>query len=251
MINFFFSPFEQFEIGVLIPYSLGFFNLSFTNTAFSMLLIVGLFSLFFTKTYLKTTLLPTSNQIVLEQLYLFISGMVIEHLGKKEMQFFPFLMSIFMFIVGANLLGMFPYSFTVTSHICVTLALSFSVCFGIVLLGINRHGINFMSCFLPAGSPLPLAPLLISIEFVSYSSHAFSLAIRLFANMLAGHALLKILAGFVWTMWGIGGIFIPASIAPIAIIAAITVLELGVSLLQAYVFTVLSCIYIKDSIHLH
>jgi len=155
------------------------------------------------------------------------------------------------FILGGNVLGMVPFSFTITSHICVTFGLSFSICVGILILGLAQHGVHFFSCFLPAGAPLPIAPLFVGIELVSYSSHAVSLAVRLFANMLAGHALLKILAGFVWTMWGRGGVLVAASRAPLGVVFAITVLEIGIAFLQAYVFTILSCIYLKDSIHLH
>jgi ATP synthase subunit 6 len=243
------SPFEQFEIVNLATISLFNLNLSFTNLSIYTFLVVFIWFCSFNFFLLK--FVPTKVQLFLETIFLFIHSLVEEHLGKEEFKFFPFFVTLFSFLFGCNMLGMFPYSFTVTSHVCVTFGLSFSICLAIFILGLQHHGFHFFSCFLPSGSPLLLAPLLISIEIVSYLSHSFSLAIRLFANMLAGHALLKILAGFVWTMWGIGGVFLPLSVAPISIVAAITVLELGIAFLQAYVFTVLTCIYMKDAIHLH
>ena len=225
--------------------------MSITQETLCFGIILRAWTYLFTSGLGQGKVIPGHKQAFLEMIYKFILSLVEEHLGKAEVRFFPLLLTLFLFVLGANVLGMMPFSFTVTSHICVTFGLSFSICVGILILGLMNHGVHFFSSFLPAGTPLVLAPLLVSIELVSYTSHAFSLAIRLFANMMAGHALLKILAGFVWTMWGVGGFLVPASIFPILIVSAIMVLEMGIAFLQAYVFTVLSCIYIKDAIHLH
>ena len=165
--------------------------------------------------------------------------------------YFPLIFVIFIFILTCNLLGMIPYSFTVTSHIIVTFFLSLSIFIGVTIIGFAHHGIHFFSFFLPAGAPVVLGPFLVVIELISYISRAFSLAIRLFANMMSGHSLLKILAGFAWTMLSVGGIFYVIHLVPLIIVFIITGLEIGIAMLQAYVFTVLTCIYLNDSINLH
>ena len=161
------------------------------------------------------------------------------------------LFSIFSFIFFCNLLGMIPYSFTVTSHIVITLSLAIMAFFSINIIGIRIHGIHLISLFLPPGAPIGLAPLLVMIELVSYCFRVISLALRLFANMMSGHCLLKILAGFAWTMFAAGNLLTIAHMLPLLVIFAIVGLELSIAFLQAYVFTVLLCIYLNDAISLH
>jgi len=158
---------------------------------------------------------------------------------------------MFTFLLFANLLGMIPYSFTVTSHLIVTFGLAFVLFFGLNVIGVAHHGFHFLSLFLPPGAPLFMAPFLVLIEFVSYIFRVISLSVRLFANMMAGHALLKILAGFVFTMFSAGGIMYVLHLFPLVVIFCIIGLEIGIAMLQAYVFTVLTCIYINDALNLH
>jgi F-type H+-transporting ATPase subunit a len=184
-------------------------------------------------------------------LYMFLSDLVKEQVGKPGEIYFPVIFTVFTFIVTANLIGMIPYGFTTTSHVVITFALSVSVFIGVTIVGFQKHGIDFLSFLLPPGAPLALAPLLVVLELVSYCFRAISLGVRLFANMMAGHTLVTILAGFGWTMACSGGVLLVASIVPMLIVFALTGLELGVAVLQAYVFTILSCIYLNDAISLH
>ena len=177
--------------------------------------------------------------------------MLTENVKKDSKLYFPLLFAIFLSILSMNLAGMIPYSFTVTSHIIVTFGIALIAFSAINLIGIRIHGFHLMSFFLPAGAPLALAPLLVMIEVVSYSFRVISLALRLFANMMSGHCLLKILAGFSWTMLTAGGILSVIHILPLVVIFAIIGLELAIAFLQAYVFVVLLCIYLNDAISLH
>jgi ATP synthase subunit 6 len=197
-------------------------------------------------------LVPGAWQSFVEFLYEFIYFNVLaENVKKDGPLYFPMLFSIFSFIFFCNLLGMVPYSFTVTSHIVVTLGLATMAFVAINIVGIRTHGFHMLSLFLPSGAPLALAPLLVMIELVSYSFRVVSLALRLFANMMSGHCLLNILAGFAWTMLSAGGFLTVLHVLPLMVIFAIVGLELCIAFLQAYVFTVLLCIYINDAISLH
>jgi len=178
-------------------------------------------------------------------------SMVKENLGKEGLNFFPLVFTLYIFIIFANLVGMVPYSYTVTSQIIITLSLSMIGFLTINIVGIKKHKINFLSLFLPSGAPIALAPLLVPLEFISYSFRVVSLAVRLFANMMAGHTLLKILATFAWKMLSIGGIFLIIQLFPLAVIIAITGLELAIAFLQAYVWTTLTCLYLSDALNLH
>lgn len=164
---------------------------------------------------------------------------------------FPFLFSLFLFILFSNLIGMIPYNFTITSHIILTLGLSFMIFFGMTYIGFQQHGLHFFSYFIPHGAPSILLPLLVVIEIISYFARALSLGIRLFANIMSGHTLLKIMANFTWTLLNIGGFLSILSLFPFVLILIITLLELGIACLQAYVFIVLSILYINDSYNLH
>ena len=184
-------------------------------------------------------------------IYEFVVSLVDEQIGSKGRKFFPLIFTIFVFLLFTNLIGMVPYSFTATSHLVVTFGLSLSLFIGVTIVGFQIHGVHFFSFLLPKGAPLALAPLLVVLELVSYCFRAVSLGVRLFANMMAGHTLVKILSGFAWTMLSVGGILTVASSIPFAIVFALTGLEIGVACLQAYVFTILTCIYLNDAINLH
>lgn len=245
------SPFEQFQITSIVPLKLGTLNLSFTNSSLYALFVVVLLTLLFSLSTTKATLVPHRWQSVIEMSYEFVHNLIEEQVGQKGLKYFPIIFTTFLFILGSNMIGMIPYSFTITSHLVVTFGLALAIFIGINIIGFSRHGLHFFSLFLPQGAPLALAPFLVVIELISYSFRVVSLAVRLFANMMSGHSLLKILGGFAWTMVCMGGLMALASIVPVAIIFALTGLELAIAFLQAYVFTLLVCIYLNDAIHLH
>lgn len=248
----FYSPLEQFSIISLIPFHVGNLYFSFTNSSLFLLLTTSFLGIIF---YMVTRsggfLLPHRWQSFIEMIYEFVVNLVDSQIGSKGRKFFPLIFTIFVFILFTNLIGMVPYSFTATSHLVVTFGLSVSLFIGITIVGFQTHGIHFFSFLLPKGAPLILAPLLVVLELVSYCFRAVSLGVRLFANMMAGHTLVKILSGFAWTMLSVGGILTVASSIPFAIVFALTGLEIGVACLQAYVFTILTCIYLNDAINLH
>nr|NP_066326.1 ATP synthase F0 subunit 6 [Malawimonas jakobiformis]AAG13693.1 ATP synthase F0 subunit 6 [Malawimonas jakobiformis] len=247
----FISPLEQFQIISLIPIEIFNMNISFTNSSLMMMLALFLIITSFNRAIINNKIIPVRKQAVVESIYEFVYNLVNENIGEKGNKYFPFIFILFIFILTLNLIGMIPYSFTVTSHIIVTFFLSLSIFIGVTIIGFMHHKIHFFSFFLPAGSPVVLAPFLVVIELISYTSRAFSLAIRLFANMMSGHSLLKILAGFSWTMLSAGGLFYVLQLIPLIVVFLITGLEIGIAFLQAYVFVVLTCIYLNDSINLH
>lgn len=252
------SPLEQFEIIPLIPMKIGDLYFSFTNSSFFMLLTLSLVLLFFHFVTKKGggNLVPNAWQSLVELIYDFVLNLVNEQIGSLsgnvKQKFFPCILVTFTFLLFCNLQGMIPYSFTVTSHFLITLGLSFSIFIGITIVGFQRNGLHFLSFLLPAGVPLLLAPFLVLLELISYCFRALSLGIRLFANMMAGHSLVKILSGFAWTMLCMNDLFyFIGDLGPLFIVLALTGLELGVAILQAYVFTILICIYLNDAINLH
>ena len=239
------SPLEQFEIKRLIPIDIGGLDLSFTNSALFMLIAVALATLFLTYSMRTRALVPGRLQSVAELSYEFIANMIRENVGTEGRRYFPFIFTLFMFILFGNLLGMMPYSFTYTSHIIVTFALAAVVFVGVTVIGFVRHGMKFLKLFVPEGVPVFLLPLLVVIEILSYLTRPISLSVRLFANMMAGHTMLKVFGGFVVALGVLAGW------APLAFVVALTGLEIGIAFLQAYVFTILTCIYLNDAIHLH
>ena len=244
------SPFEQFEIIRLVNFHpFGNFDISITNSTLFMFIALGFFLLIVNNE--KNLLIPTRWQSVIELVYSLTNGMVKENIGAAGALYFPFIFSLFVFIALMNMFGLVPYTFTPTSHIFVTLGLSFSIFFGCNIIGLRTHKLDFFAMFLPAGCPLWLAPFLVLVEIVSHSAKAISLGVRLAANITAGHLLFAILATFTWNMLIAGGLVSIASIAPFAVVLFISGLEIAVSLIQAYVFCLLTCIYINDSIHLH
>jgi len=238
------GPLDQFLIKTLVPIKIGGVDLSFTNSSLMMVTTVALIGLLMTVGMGRRGLVPGRLQSVAEMSYEFVANTIRETVGSDGRKYFPLIFSLFMFILFGNMIGMIPSAFTFTSHIVVTFVMAGIVFVAVTILGFIKHGAHFFSFFLPAGVPIVLWPLIILIEIISYLSRPVSLAVRLFANMLAGHALLKVLAGFVPAL-GIAGI------APLAVVFGLIGLEVLVAFVQAYVFTILTCVYLNDAIHLH
>jgi len=239
------NPLEQFTIKTLVPIQLGQIDASLTNSGLFMVLTVATISLFLSLSMRKRLLVPGRWQSLAEISYEFIAGMIRDNVGSEGRKYFPFVFSLFMFILFANLIGLIPYAFTFTSHIVVTFAMALVVFLGVTVIAIARHGLHFFSFFLPSGIPMLMAPVLVPIEVLSYLSRPISLSIRLFANMMAGHTMMKVFAGFVIPLGIFGGW------APLSVDVALTAFEFLVAFLQAYVFTVLTCLYLNDAINLH
>jgi F-type H+-transporting ATPase subunit a len=239
------SPLEQFEI---VPYTnteVGGYDISFTNSSLSMVISVAAITLFLTLTVNTRSIIPSRLQLISELMYNFIAQLLRDTIGDQGRRYFPFVFSLFMFVLIGNMVGMIPYQFTFTSHIIVTFALAAFVFIGVTILGFVNHGIRFFTYFYIPGVPFYMHPLLIPIEVISYLSRPISLSVRLFANMLAGHTLLKVFAGFVVSMPFFTGVL------PLTFIVALTGLEILIAFLQAYVFAILTCLYINDAYHLH
>ena len=245
------SPLKQFEVQPILDINIFGLDISFTNSALWMtittIFIIGFFTIPFLrskKTNSVEDLYPSRLQVASELGFNFISSLINDTIGKEGKKYFPLVFALFMFILFGNLFGMIPYSFTFTSHIIVTLALAMGVFIFVTVLGFVKHGIKFFGFFVIPGLPIYMLPLLIPIEVISYLSRPISLSVRLFANMLAGHTLLKVFAGFVSALGFFG-------ILPLVFIIALTGLEILIAFLQAYVFAILTCLYINDALHLH
>ncbi|MBO0345931.1 F0F1 ATP synthase subunit A [Roseibium limicola] len=243
------DPIHQFHIQRLFPIEVGGLDLSFTNSSLFMVATVAAASVFLIFATGGRGLVPTRMQSIAEMAYEFVAGMLRSSAGTEGMRFFPLVFSLFMFVLVANLFGMFPYFFTVTSHIIVTFVLSMIVILTVTIYGFMRHGARFLNLFVPAGVPAALIPIVAPIEVISFLSRPVSLSVRLFANMLAGHITLKVFAGFVVSLGAMGGIGVAGAILPLGMTVALTGLEFLVAFLQAYVFTVLTCMYLNDAIH--
>ena len=238
------SPLEQFEIIPFVQIKSGGVDLSFTNSSLSMIITVIFITLFLTFSVNTRSIIPSRVQLISELCYNFIAQLLRDTVGNEGRKYFPFIFTIFMFVLIGNMVGMVPYSFTFTSHIIVTFALAAVVFIGVTVLGFIKHGFHYFALLAPPGLPFYMLPILIPIELISYLSRPISLSVRLFANMLAGHTLLKVFAGFVLPL-GLAGVL------PLAFIVALTGLEILIAFLQAYVFAILTCLYINDAIHLH
>ena len=238
------SPLTQFEIKRLVEIDIAGLDVSFTNSSLMMVIVLVLVTALLPLSMRGRAMVPGRWQSIAELSYEFIANMLRENVGSQGRQYFPFVFTLFMFIVTSNLLGLLPYSFTVTSHIVVTFALAIVVFLGVTVIGLIKHKLHFFSFFVPKGVPMALIPILVPIEVISYLARPVSLSLRLFANMMAGHTLLKVVAGFVVPL----GIF---GIVPIAGLVAVSALELLIAFLQAYIFAILTCIYINDAVHLH
>nr|YP_009402817.1 ATP synthase F0 subunit 6 [Compsopogon caeruleus]ARX96177.1 ATP synthase F0 subunit 6 [Compsopogon caeruleus] len=246
------SPLEQFEIVLYLFFDniLG-YNILFSNTTL-FLVITGMLSIaLYTFSFFEKLLIPTRWQYFAEIIYKVSASIVSENLGKKGERYFPLVFVLFIILLISNLIGMIPYTFTVTSHIAFTFGLSLSLFIGINIIGLYQHGFNFLCVFLPKGVPLPIIPLIVAIEIVSYFIKVFTLAIRLFANITSGHTLLKIIASFGWSIAHLSGIYSIFQLVPLLVLFILTGLELGIAVLQAYVFTLLTCIYLNDVLDMH
>lgn len=239
------SPLEQFQVKELVNIQLFNHDVSLTNSSMFMILAASFIIFYFIIAFAGKKLVPGRLQLSAELFYSLITSTLNQNVGEKGKNFIPLIFTLFMFIMTCNLLGMIPYGFTVTSHISVTFVLAMMVFLLVTILGFVKHGMHFLSLFLPAGTPWWLAPLMIVIELFAYLARPVSLSLRLAANMVAGHVLLKVLAGFVVSM----AFYLKA--LPIPFISVLIGFEIFVAILQAYIFTILSCVYLNDAINLH
>ncbi|CAK0776021.1 ATP synthase subunit a [Azospirillaceae bacterium] len=246
------DPLHQFHITPIIPLVIGGVDVNFNNAALAMVLACVLISALLIVGTRKRALVPGRLQSLAEILYDFVSNIVRENAGEEARPFFPLVFTIFTFVLFGNMLGMVPYMFTFTSHLIVTFTLAFMVFLFVTVLGFVRHGLHFFAFFMPPGAPIALAPVLVPIEIISYFIRPVSLSVRLFANMMAGHTMLKVFAGFsVMMVASMGGVGYFVAMAPVAINVALVGFELMVAFVQAYVFALLSCLYIRDAIEMH
>ena len=244
------NPMEQFELKRFIPLHLFGYDVSFTNQSLMMVIVVVAVSLFLTLAMSRRSLVPSRAQSMAELSYEFVANMINAAAGEDGLVFFPFVFTIFMFVLFCNFFGLVPWTFTVTSQIAVTFALAAVVILTVVVTGFVKHGIKFLMLFVPK-APIYLLILLVPIEIVSFLTRPISLSVRLFANMLAGHTMLQVFAGFIIALGTAGGILSALSIAPLLLLIAIMALEVLVAALQAYVFAILTCIYLNEALHLH
>ena len=245
------SPVEQFTIKVLFALNLFGYDISFTNSALFMVLAIAVSCGFLVFAMRPALIVPGRMQGLAEMMYEFVAEMVRSNVGNEGRPYFPFIFTLFMFILFSNLLGLIPYSYTVTSQIVVTFAMALFIFIGVTIIAVVKHGFHFFSFFIPSGAPKALLPLIFVIEVISYFIRPVSLSVRLFANMLAGHTMLKVFGGLAVMIAGAGGVFVAGSILPLVAIIGLTGLEVLVACLQAYVFTILTCMYLNDAIHLH
>lgn len=246
------DPISQFKIKEIIELGeIGGADIALTNSGLFMILTTAAVTGFIIFATSGRTLVPSRWQSMAELSYEFVAKMLRDAAGNEGMKFFPFVFSLFMFILFANLFGMFPYFFTVTSHLIVTFCLAMAVILTVVIYGFMAHGLGFLKVFVPSGIPAVLTPLVVAIEVISFLSRPISLSVRLFANMLAGHITLKVFAGFIVSMSAAGAVGIAGSILPLFMTIAMTALEFLVAFLQAYVFAVLTCMYLSDALHPH
>jgi F-type H+-transporting ATPase subunit a len=243
------DPIHQFVISEIVPIDIAGMNFSFTNSSLFMVATAVGAGAFLYLTTSSRGLIPSRMQSISEMSYEFIANMLRDAAGTAGMKFFPLVFSLFMFVLVANLFGMFPYFFTVTSHIIVTFALALLVISTVIIYGFMKHGFGFLKLFVPHGIPVVLVPLVVAIEVISFLSRPISLSVRLFANMLAGHITLKVFAGFVTSLSAMGVVGVAGAVLPLAMTVALTGLEFLVAFLQAYVFAVLTCMYLNDAIH--
>ena len=240
------NPMHQFNVYKIGPeIKINGIDLSFTNASLFMLISAISISIFLILGTKDKKIIPGKFQLLSEMLYNFISKMISDTAGKKAKPYFPFIFSLFIFVLFCNMVGMLPYSFTVTSHIIVTLAFAMFIFIGVTILGFVIHGFKYLKIFVPSGVPVILLPIIMVIEIISYLSRPVSLSVRLFANMMAGHTMLKVFGGFVISLGLVAGWL------PLTFSVALTGLEILVAFLQAYVFAILTCIYLNDALNLH
>ena len=240
------NPMTQFEVYRIGPeIKVGAFDISFTNASLFMVISSLAILIIFNLGSKKNSILPNKIQLLAELSYSFVSKMISDTAGSKAKPYFSFIFSLFMFVLFCNMLGMLPYAFTVTSHIIVTFVLAAFIFIGVTVIGFIKHGLGYLKLFVPSGVPIVLLPLIVVIEVISYLSRPISLSVRLFANMMAGHTMMKVFGGFVISL-GLAGGWLPLGFS-----VALTGLEILVAFLQAYVFAILTCIYLNDALNLH
>lgn len=244
------NPLEQFEIHPTAPLHIAGIDASLTNAGIFMLLASAAVAIFVLMGTRRSSLVPGRWQSMVELSYEFIAGMVKENIGQKGRAYVPFIFTLFMFILAGNLIGMLPYAFTVTSHLAVTFAFAGLIFLGTIVIGFINHGAHFLGLFVPKDTPIALLPLIIVIEVISFLSRPVTHSVRLFANMTAGHILLKVFAGFVVSLLLAGGILSGISVLPAVMIIILNALELLVAVVQAYVFALLACVYLNDAVNL-
>ena len=245
------SPLEQFEITLIYPLKIYGLNISLTNFTLFLFIVFLILMLFFSLSLYKSTIIPNNWQTLNEIFYEFTIQIIKDTLGRKGEFYFPLIFVLHIFILTCNLLGMIPYGFTLTSHIIFTFGCAFSIFFGINVIGIWLHGRYFFNIFLPNNIPTPIVPLIVTIEIVSYFLRVITLSLRLFANMMSSHILLKIVASFSWFIFSKGGWFIIFHLIPFILLFILMILEFGIAILQAYIFTLLFCIYLNDVLESH
>lgn len=243
------DPIHQFHINTIVPIHIGGYDLSFTNFSLFMVIAVVLSGGLLYWATSGRRVVPSRSQSVAEMTYEFSAAMLKDSAGNEGMRFFPFIFTLFVFVLMANLLGMFPYFPTVTSQLIVTVALALVVFFMVMIAGFIRHGFHFFKLFVPSGIPVALLPLVVAIEIISFFTRPVSHSVRLFANMLAGHITVKVFAGFIFSLGTLGALGIAGAILPLIMVVGLTALEILIAFLQAYVFAMLACIYINDAIH--
>ena len=244
------DPIHQFQITNIFTFGrIGGTEIAFTNSALFMLIALGVIALLMIGATSSRAMVPGRMQALAEVSYEFVAHTLRGTAGTEGMKFFPLVFTLFMFILAVNLIGLIPYAFTVTSHIIITASLALLVFFTVIVYGIWTHGLHFFKLFVPSGIPAWMIPIIVVIELLSFLSRPISHSVRLFANMLAGHITLKLVAGFVVMLGSIGMVGWVGAIAPLALTIALTALELLVACLQAYVFAILTCIYLNDAIH--
>ena len=240
------NPMQQFTVYKIGPeIKIGGIDLSFTNASLFMVISASAILLLLFLGSKEKKIVPNKIQLISEIFYTFVAKMISDTAGTKAKPYFPFIFSLFMFVLFCNMIGMLPYSFTVTSHIIVTLIMALFIFIAVTIIGFIKHGFKYLSIFVPSGVPTVLLPLITIIEIISYLSRPVSLSVRLFANMMAGHTMLKVFGGFVVSLGVLGG-WLPLSFS-----VALTGLEILVAFLQAYVFAILTCIYLNDALNLH
>ncbi len=240
------NPMSQFDVYRIGPeIKVGAFDISFTNASLFMIISTVSILLVFNLGSKRNSVLPNKMQLLAELSYTFVAKMISDTAGSKAKPYFAFIFSLFMFVLFCNMFGMIPYTFTVTSHIIVTFILASFIFIGVTIIGFIKHGFSYLKLFVPSGVPAVLLPLIVVIEIISYLSRPISLSVRLFANMMAGHTMMKVFGGFVISLGLVGG-WLPLSFS-----VALTGLEILVAFLQAYVFAILTCIYLNDALNLH
>lgn len=245
------SPLHQFEISTILPLNVAGYDVSLTNSSLFMILAVICSTVFFVLGMQKKSLIPGRFQAAAEMLHNSVANIVSDTAGENSKPYFPLIFSIFIFILFCNMLGMIPFSFTVTSHILITFCLALIVFLAVTITGFARHGLHFFSLFVPHGTPLVMVPLMFVLEVMSFCVRPFSLSIRLFANMMAGHIMLKVFAGMAVMLMAAGGATLVLLPLPILLNVALTGFEFFVAGLQAYIFSILAAVYLHDALELH